>query len=489
MIETTTTTQDRSMLERLLNIFANVHAREGVTGLLLLSNIFLILLAYYFIKPVREGWLSVSVITGLSKLEVKAYSAFAQSLILLAILPLYSMVAARVTRRRLILYTGIVSVGCLMLFWLMQPGMLADKTPYSGVLFYIFVGIFSVTLVAQFWSFASDVYGVEKGKRLFPLVAVGATSGAMVGSWVGERLLRLNWLSTFDLILLAIIPIGAAIALAYRVDKRESQRAPHSLSDLVANPKPSAVLVAPIRKKIRAIAARQNQPAAPKGEGPFRQIFSHRYLSAAALLMLLFSWVVASGDNLLFGMVQSALEIEFGEKPDPTAYSAYLKQATTAFYGDLYFWINFWSLFLQAFIVSRLMKLGGFGLLLTMTPLVSLIANVSMAIAPLLGVIKTVKIAENASNYSINNTARHMLWLPTSKSMLYQAKTTADTLFVRLGDGLAALTVLIGTRLLDFSLLQFLTLNITLSLFWFLLAIYIFTEYRKWEQQTDNANQ
>ena len=78
--------------------------------------------------------------------------------------------------------------------------------------------------------------------------------------------------------------------------------------------------------------------------------------------------------------------------------------------------------------------------LLYATPVVSLAADASMAFVPMLGLIKILKVADNSSNYSIHNTARQMLWLPTTKAMLYQAKPTVDTLFVRLGDGLAAAT-------------------------------------------------
>jgi hypothetical protein len=63
--------------------------------------------------------------------------------------------------------------------------------------------------------------------------------------------------------------------------------------------------------------------------------------------------------------------------------------------------------------------------------------------------IQVLKVAENSSTLSIHNTARQMLWLPTTKEMLYQAKPTVDTLFVRLGDGLAAVTILVGTRVFD----------------------------------------
>ncbi len=130
-----------TILDRALRIFARVQSGESVTTLLLLTNIFLILLAFYFIKPVREGWLSVSVIAGLSKIEIKAYSAFGQSLLLIAILPFYAKLAAACTRRKLIFSTGAVFALLLILFWLMQPGYLFAEVPYAGVFFYMFVGV------------------------------------------------------------------------------------------------------------------------------------------------------------------------------------------------------------------------------------------------------------------------------------------------------------------------------------------------------------
>jgi AAA family ATP:ADP antiporter len=286
-----------------------------------------------------------------------------------------------------------------------------------------------------------------------------------MGAWVGERLLQLEWLDAFDLLPLSLLPLSAALALGLWTDRRGSYGEPSRLT-----------------------RDRWQEPASPDDTGAYALIARHRYLTGTALFIMVFSWVVASGDNILFGLVQQTLEGEFaGVAADPEEFSRLLKNATTAFYGDLYFWINLVGLLLQAFLVSRLLALGGFGLLLLATPLISLGAYLSMAIAPVLGIVKVMKIAENSSNYSVNNTARHMLWLPTSKAMLYKAKTAVDTLFVRLGDGLAALTVLVGTRFLSLSILEFLVVNIALILAWIGLALFLVSENRRWtaEQQVN----
>jgi AAA family ATP:ADP antiporter len=448
-------------LEKFLRLFASVRKEEGITSLLMLMNIFLILMAYYFIKPVREGWLSISIIQGLTKLEVKAYSAFAQSLILiLVVLPIYAKLASIWTRKKLITIVGVFFGLVLFLFWLFQPDYLFQQIPYLGIAFYLFVGIFGVTLVAQFWSFASDIFGKERGRRLFPLVAVGAAAGGAMGSWIGERLIASNKFEPFDLMLLALVPLIATILLARWTDRRGVYGHPSDYT-----------------KK------RWLQPATPKYDGAFKLLLKYRYLTAMALMVLLFNWVIASGDNILFGLVQQSLEEQLSAQVlNGEDYSKQLKSATTAFYGSLYFWVNIIGLILQAFVVSRLLKFGGFSSLMLVTPLISLLAYISMAVSPILGVIKAMKVAENSSNYSMNNTARHMLWLPTSNSMLYQAKPTIDTLFVRIGDGFAALTVLLGTRLWNVELNTFLIINIVLTLAWLAVAYFLAKEHKRWNE-------
>jgi AAA family ATP:ADP antiporter len=452
-----------SRLDRFLGLFADVREREGVASLMLVLNIFLILMAYYFIKPVREGWLSISMFQGFTQLEVKAYSAFGQSLLLIAVLPLYAKLAAHWTRRELIVRSGLFFAFMLVMFWLLQPGLLYGQVPFAGVAFYLFVGIFSVTLVAQFWSFAADIYGQDRGKRLFPLVAVGASAGGAVGAWIGERLLAIERLQAFDLILLALLPLGAALFLTTRSDRRGTYGDPSEFT-----------------------RTRWQEPAAPRDIGAFRLIRGNRYLIGTAGMVLAFSWVVASGDNILFGLVQASIAADLENfSGTPEALSQMINTATTAFYSDLYFWVNICGLLLQAFFVSRILRFGGFTALIVATPLISIAAYVSMAVAPVIGVIKAMKVAENSANYSVNNTARHMLWLPATKEMLYQAKTAIDTLFVRMGDGLAALTVLVGTRVIELDLLAFLIVNAVLACAWLGFAILLARENKRLRDESN----
>ena len=71
--------------ERVLQLFTEVKPGEGKTAIMMFANVFLILCAYYFIKPLREGWIAISEIEGLTKMEIKAYSSFFQAFFLLFI--------------------------------------------------------------------------------------------------------------------------------------------------------------------------------------------------------------------------------------------------------------------------------------------------------------------------------------------------------------------------------------------------------------------
>ena len=101
-----------------------------------------------------------------------------------------------------------------------------------------------------------------------------------------------------------------------------------------------------------------------------------------------------------------------------------------------------------------------------------------MALIPVLAVVKIMKIAENSTDYSINNTARHVLWLPVSAAVTYKGKPAIDTFFVRMGDGVAALTVLVGVQWLALPTQYFFVLNIALSVVWIALAGIVIREYR-----------
>jgi AAA family ATP:ADP antiporter len=205
-------------LERTLRIFTEIRPGEGKTALLMFANVFFILCAYYLVKPLREGWIAVSDIQGLSKMEVKAYSSFGQSIILLFITGLYAHFSERLPRQKLIIRSTLFCISNLIVFWFLQPNFFIEYLPGTGIAFYLWVGMFGVFVVAQFWAFTADLYSDEQGRRLMPMIAVGATSGAAFGAWFDKIIVHSELIGAKSLLLVAIIPLTASIILTRLAD-------------------------------------------------------------------------------------------------------------------------------------------------------------------------------------------------------------------------------------------------------------------------------
>src|SRR6476469_6072861 len=130
----TSSQETGSPLDRLLRIFTDVKPGEGSTALLLSLNIFLILMAYYVLKPVREA-----LILGGGSAELKTYMSAAQVLVLAMVVPLYGRLVNRMDRRRLINYVTAFFVACLLVFY-----VLGRAGVPLGMVFFLWIGIFNL---------------------------------------------------------------------------------------------------------------------------------------------------------------------------------------------------------------------------------------------------------------------------------------------------------------------------------------------------------
>jgi AAA family ATP:ADP antiporter len=146
------------------------------------------------------------------------------------------------------------------------------------------------------------------------------------------------------------------------------------------------------------------------------------------------------------------------------------KKIIGEFYGNYFTWVNIISAILQAFVVSRILKYLGVRAGLMVLPFVALVGYLSMAFIPIIAFIRSAKIAENSLDYSVQNTTRNALYLPTSREDKYKAKQANDTFFVRLGDLASAGLVFAGTTWLAFGPRQFALAAVVLVVIWLVVA-------------------
>src|SRR5439155_16943531 len=135
----------------------------------------------YLLKTIREPL----ILAAPGGAEMKSYSAAAIAGVLIVLVPLYSAVASRVSRVKLINGVTLFFIACLVGFFALNRMGVA-----IGVAFFIWVGIFNLVVIARLWAFANDVYTVEQGKRLFAIVGIGASLGAIAGSFVTGQLVK-----------------------------------------------------------------------------------------------------------------------------------------------------------------------------------------------------------------------------------------------------------------------------------------------------------
>ena len=420
-------------LDRSLRVFGDVRAGEGVGVLLMFTNIFVLLMTYYILKTVREPL----ILTG-GGAEIKSYAAAVQALVLIAYVPLYSWLASSVRRRTLLVTVVVFFFGCVQLFFLAAKA----NVPYLGFAFFVWVGIFSLTAISQFWSYANDIYTRNEGERLFPLIAVGSTIGAPLGAVIAERLFGLG-LDPYTLMQIAAVMLLVHLGLYEVID----------------------------RGRRRTAAVPSEQMATQRREG-FALVFRSKYLMLMALLLIVLNLVNTTGEYILSRQVVDAADAHTAADAafDRSAYIG-------AYFGRYFFWVNIAAILIQAFVVSRLVKYGGIAAALFALPIVSLGVYGLLATGVSLTYTRWAKTLENATDYSAMNTAKQMLWLPTSREEKYQAKQAIDTFFVRFGDMLAAAVVFIGSHWLAFSASGFAIGNLLFVAGWIGITFLLLREY------------
>jgi AAA family ATP:ADP antiporter len=446
-LEAPPATDARSGLERALGVVTEVRAGEGVTAVLLTANVFLLLTAYYVIKPVREG-LILAMPSGAA---YKSYLSAAIAVALLFVVPLYGRAADRFAKDKLVVGVTLFFASHLLVFYGLSLSPLESRL---GVAFFVWVGIFNMMAVSQIWSFAADLYTEEQGKRLFALVGIGASAGSAVGAYVTKVLVET--LGTYQLMLLSGGLLAASAGLSHLTARRQAAaRAARG----VTTPAPAEVAAS-------AASGTATEDGEPES-GTFAMVFRHKYLLLIGLFSVLFTLVNTNGEFMLSTLVSDAAKEAARGATDTRAAS---RAFSTKFYSDFFLWVNVAVLVLQTFAVSRIVKFGGLRIAFFVLPVIALLDASFVLATPMLAVLRPWKIAENATDYSVNNTLRNMLWLPTTREMKYKAKQAVDTFFVRSGDVGSALLVAVLAQGLGLGVRAFAAVNVVLVLAWLVVA-------------------
>jgi AAA family ATP:ADP antiporter len=210
---------------------------------------------------------------------------------------------------------------------------------------------------------------------------------------------------------------------------------------------------------------RQRVPDGPTAErdprGGFTLLAQDRYLLLIGLSVLLLNFVNTTGDFILAELVNTKAQ---------TMAAGARRQFIGEFYGDFQTWVSTLTAVVQIVLVGRVFKHVGVGRAMLFLPLIAVTGYGASAFLPLLSVVAALKVIENSTDYSLQNTIQQALFLPTSRDAKYKAKSAIDTFSVRVGDLVSTGLVFVGVQL-HLSVFGFASANVIAGLTWIWLAI------------------
>jgi AAA family ATP:ADP antiporter len=228
------------------------------------------------------------------------------------------------------------------------------------------------------------------------------------------------------------------------------------------------------RGRRKPVAPVQKVDVAP-AVNPFAMVLRTRYLLLMALMILVINWINATGEYILGSIVKDdAVAMIAGG----TAHGLTEGQIIGDFYAKYFTLASVAGLVLQLFVVSRVIKHWGVAWAVMVLPALTFGVYNTLIFVPLLNAALTAKVVENATDYSLNNTVRSMLFLPCTYEQKFAAKQAIDSFVVRMGDVLSAALVFVGTTVVAVPARGFAAVNVALAAVALLLAWRVGRHYK-----------
>ncbi len=428
--------------------FADIRPHEWPRALSLSLFFFLIIATYWILKPVKraliinhfqEDPLELLGIT-LTGAQAEQLGKVLNLVAVYVVVVLFVRLSRRLARHHLVQIFAL-SFGALFVVFSRTIHSGSDVMVWS---FYIVGDMFNTAMVAIFWAFTGDIVHSEEAKRTFGLIGFGGVLGGFLGATLVSS--GVMTLGRATLLAICVAPMVIISVLAHAIHRRAAER-DHEPEDAPA-------------------ASESRQSAATEG---MRLVLGSRYLLAIAGLIAFYELVSNVIDFQLSAMVE--LTIPHSLQRD-------------AFFGRIGQIVGVVSMLVQFFLTSFILRRFGVRVALSFLPLAILAATAGFLLMPLLVFAASMSVADNALNYSINQSAREALYIPTSKDAKYKAKAFIDMFIQRLAKVVSvALNLVFSVAFV--SGVRWLSLVVIVMLIaWVGLVRYVGRGFRKAEERT-----
>ena len=415
------------MQTRLLDLF---NLRRGEAAPVLVAGLFFfcILTALMMLRPARDA-------LGMERgLDSVRWLFIGTAVATLLVNPVFGALVARLRRLQFISATYGFFALSLVGFWALlvfAPGAVGAR---SGQVFYVWFSVFNLFVTMVFWALLADRFSSDQGKRLFALIAVGGTLGAIFGPWLASRLAQP--LGTPSLLLVAAAFVLAGVALSWWLVRLRPDR--------------------PAAAGAPALADEERRIGGSAWAG-MRAVFSSPYLLGIAGYVLAMT-VMAT--FIYFTRLQMVAAAESG------------LDARTSLLGSIDMWTQVAVLVLQLSLTGQVIRRFGLGVALAALPVATALGFAGLAIYGSFAMLIALEAISKAFQRGLTRPAREALFTVVGREEKYKAKAFIDTFVYRTGDVVGAQTEGLLGRL-GLALGGLVTVVVPLALLWTLLALWL----------------
>lgn len=383
--------------------FVDIRKGEFEPALLFFLFWFFVIVVFQALRPLKKG-LFVEHLGAHTELYAKLANIGVAMLAVVVFTALYN----RFGSRRLIpTLCGIFAVALLVFAGMLSGG--GAPAPWMNWTFYLFGDAWSTVWVTTFWAYLTELTRTEQSKRLYGLIGAGGVIGGLMANFTVWQYVQKSGIGVLLAGAAVVTVIIAAIVLRLETIARRPDAA--------------------ISRQAAATAKATSEKTAPKGNPVFdgaRLVVASKYLLAIAMITFLYE----INSQILDYQYSSAAETVQGA------------EGTQAFFGRVGTIIGVISVVTQLFLVSFITRTFGITTALLILPAAMAAASGIYFVTPMLMTAALLTISDNSFNYSINQTAREMLYVPTSDDVKYKARAFINMLVQRVGKGAAILMAL-----------------------------------------------
>jgi AAA family ATP:ADP antiporter len=346
---------------------------------------FCLLAGYYVLRPLRD---EMGVAGGVRNLQWLFTATF---LTMLAAVPLYGALVARLPRRSFIPAVYHFFVANLVVFWLLLT--FGIEREIVARVFFVWISVFVLFAVSVFWSYMADLFSSGQGKRLFAIIAAGGTAGSLAGPALTIGLAGL--LGPANLMIVAALFLEAAVVCARQLES-----------------------VSPASERSFLVKTEANAIGGGWLDG-FLLLVRSPYLAGIAL------WVSLLSIAATFLYFQQA-NIVAAASEDPAV--------RTRLFASVDLAVGVLTLLVQAFATGKLIARFGIGAALAFLPFIFAAGFAVLAAAPMLAVVIAFQALQRTANFAVSNPAREVLFTVVARDEKYKAKNVVDVVAVRGAD-------------------------------------------------------